>query len=150
LAFLPMTAAIMAANLTAGRLSGAVSARRLVLLGLTVMLAGCLGLLWVQGSSPYAAMVAQLVALGWGLGLLVPPMTSSLLGSVDRARSGVASGTLTTMRQSGSVVGVSLFGSLIAGSGRLVPGVHLALAISIGLLLLAGLCTGMIAVQQRT
>jgi MFS transporter, DHA2 family, methylenomycin A resistance protein len=77
-------------------------------------------------------------------------MTSTPLGSVDRVRSGVACGTLTTMRQSGSVVGVSLFGSLIAGSGQLVPGVHLALAISIGLLLLAGLCTGMIAVQQQT
>jgi MFS transporter, DHA2 family, methylenomycin A resistance protein len=149
LAFLPMTAAIMAANLTAGRLSGAVSARQLVLLGLTVMLAGCFGLLWIQRSTPYLAMAAQLVALGWGLGLLVPPMTSTLLGSVDRARSGVASGTLTTMRQSGSVVGVSLFGSLIAGNGRLLPGVHLALVISIGLLLLAGLCTAMIAAQHQ-
>jgi hypothetical protein len=32
--------------------ASAVSARRVVLLGLTVMLAGCLGLLWVKGSSP--------------------------------------------------------------------------------------------------
>lgn len=60
-------------------------------------------------------------------------MTSELLGSVQRSRSGVASGTLNTMRQTGSVIGVALFGSLAAGAGKLVSGLHVALAISIGL-----------------
>jgi DHA2 family methylenomycin A resistance protein-like MFS transporter len=46
-------------------------------------------------------------------------MTRSLLGSVDRSRSGIASGTLTTMRQTGSLVGVTLCGSLVAGPGQL-------------------------------
>lgn len=61
-------------------------------------------------------------------------MTASLLGSVERSRSGVASGTLNTARQTGSVIGVALYGSLIAG-GRLVAGLHEALAISLGLAL---------------
>jgi DHA2 family methylenomycin A resistance protein-like MFS transporter len=55
-----------------------------------------------------------------------------MLGSVDRSRSGVASGTLNTMRQAGSAIGVALFGSLIATT--LVSGMHAALMISIGLL----------------
>jgi DHA2 family methylenomycin A resistance protein-like MFS transporter len=67
-------------------------------------------------------------------------MTASLLGSVERSRSGVASGTLNTARQTGSVIGVALFGSLIAG-GQLVNGLHVALAISIVLALtVVGLC----------
>ena len=81
-------------------------------------------------------MVVQLVALGAAIGLIVPLMTSALLGSVDRSQSGIASGTLNTLRQTGSVVGVALFGSLIATS--LVGGLHVALAISIALLLTTG------------
>jgi hypothetical protein len=65
---------------------------------------------------------------GWAL------LAATLLGSVDRARSGVASGTLSTARQSGSVIGVALFGSLIAGG--LVAGLRLALLVSIVLALI--------------
>ncbi len=88
-----------------------------------------------DAGTPYGAVVSQLVAVGFGLGLLVPVMTSSLLGSVDRSWSGVASGTLNTARQTGSVIGVALFGSLIAGSRGVVGGLHLALAISVVLVL---------------
>jgi DHA2 family methylenomycin A resistance protein-like MFS transporter len=52
--------------------------------------------------------------MGAGLGLLVPPLTSALLGSVDKQRSGLASGVLNAARQTGSVLGVSLMGALLA------------------------------------
>jgi hypothetical protein len=42
-----------------------------------------------------ADIVGQLTALGFGLGLIVPVMTSSLLGSVESGRSGVAAGPST-------------------------------------------------------
>jgi DHA2 family methylenomycin A resistance protein-like MFS transporter len=94
------------------------------------------------------------LAIGLGLGLIVPAMTSSLLGSVERSRSGVASGTLNSARQTGSVIGVALFGSLIAGNGGLVSGLHLALAISVGLLigvavLSFGIAAGRAVASQR-
>ncbi|HEX3781347.1 MAG TPA: MFS transporter [Pseudonocardiaceae bacterium] len=133
LAFAPMTVAIVLANLTAGRLSGRLGARRLIICGALLMGGGCAGLLGFGASAPYPALVGQLTALGFGLGLIVPAMTAALLGSVERERSGVASGTLNTARQTGSVLGVALFGSLLAGTGSLVPGLHLALAISVGL-----------------
>jgi MFS transporter, DHA2 family, methylenomycin A resistance protein len=66
---------------------------------------------------------------GQGLGLVVPAMTAALLGSVEASRSGIASGTLNTARQAGSVIGVALFGALAAGS--LVSGLRLGLVISI-------------------
>jgi len=83
------------------------------------------------------AMVTQLVAMGAGLGLVIPPLTSSLLGSVERERSGVASGLLNTTRQVGSVIGVSLFGSLIGGHHHFIPALHVALVVS-GVLVFAG------------
>jgi DHA2 family methylenomycin A resistance protein-like MFS transporter len=58
-------------------------------------------------------------------------MTTSLLGSVERSQAGVASGTLNAMRQTGSLLGIALFGSLIAGHGEFFPGMRSALIISL-------------------
>lgn len=134
LAFLPMSAAVLAANLSAGRLGPAIGTRRVIWTGLAGMAAGCAGLLAAGPGTPFTQMVAQLVVLGAGIGLLVPPMTSELMGSVDRSRSGMASGTLNAMRQAGSVLGVAVFGSLIAAKDRFAPGLHIALLISIALI----------------
>jgi MFS transporter, DHA2 family, methylenomycin A resistance protein len=135
LAFAPMTAAIMAANAVAGALDQRVGARIVIAGGGLLMAAGAAALESVGAHSAFATVVAQLVAIGFGLGLIVPVMTASLLGSVERSRSGIASGTLNTARQTGSVIGVALFGSLIAG-GRLVGGLHIALVIAAGLSLI--------------
>jgi DHA2 family methylenomycin A resistance protein-like MFS transporter len=143
LAFAPMTGIVMATNVAAGRLARRFGARRVMLFGAVLAAGACAGLLGVDASTSYSAMVAQLIALGGAIGLIVPLMTSALLGSVDRSQSGIASGTLNTLRQTGSVVGVALFGSLIATS--LVGGLHVALAISIALLL----TTGALAANMR-
>jgi DHA2 family methylenomycin A resistance protein-like MFS transporter len=99
--------------------------------------AGSLGLLTVAPGTSYWAIALQLVALGGGLGLLVPPLTSTLLGSVEKSRSGIAAGVLNSTRQTGSVLGVALFGSLIGQSNAFMAGTHAALAISAALLLTA-------------
>jgi DHA2 family methylenomycin A resistance protein-like MFS transporter len=132
LAFAPMTVAIMAANAVAGRLDQRLGARVVIAGGALLMAGGAAALEGIGPHTAFAALVVQLVAIGFGLGLIVPVMTAALLGSVDRSRSGVASGTLNTARQTGSVIGVALFGSLIAG-GRLVGGLHVALVITAGL-----------------
>jgi DHA2 family methylenomycin A resistance protein-like MFS transporter len=60
-----------------------------------------------------------------------------LLGNVNKAHSGIASGVLNSARQTGSVIGVALFGSLIAKNSSLLPGTRLSLIISAGLLLVS-------------
>jgi MFS transporter, DHA2 family, methylenomycin A resistance protein len=144
---LPMTASIMAANLLSGRLTKRFGVRASILLGLGLMAAGCLGLLGITQRTSYDAMALQLLVLGAGLGLIVPPMTSALLGSVDRSRSGIAAGTLFAMRQSGSVIGVALFGSLLAN--RFVTGLHHALVISLAALAIGGLAALEIGSRSR-
>jgi DHA2 family methylenomycin A resistance protein-like MFS transporter len=142
LAFAPMTIAVMASNLLAGRFADSIGARRTIALGALLMAAGLAALLGSGTGTGFGLLVVQLIAIGFGVGLIVPVMTSSLLGSVERSRSGVAAGTLNTARQSGSVIGVALYGSLIA-SGRLVQGLHVSLAVSIALMLaVAGLAAG--------
>ena len=78
-----------------------------------------------------------MIAVGSGLGLLAPPLTSTLLGSVEKPRSGVAAGVLNSTRQTGSVLGVVLFGSLVGGRDGFAFGLHAALIISAALLLIA-------------
>ncbi len=138
LAFAPMTAAIMAANAVAGGLEARLGAHAVTAGGAVLMAAGAAALEGIGPHSAFVTVVAQVVALGFGLGLIVPVMTAALLGSVERSRSGIASGTLNTARQTGSVIGVALCGSLIAG-GRLVDGLHAALVIAAGLCLVVAL-----------
>jgi DHA2 family methylenomycin A resistance protein-like MFS transporter len=104
------------------------------------MAAACVVLaLGVDTAAP-AFVALVLVVLGAGAGIVVPLVTSELLGSVDRRHSGVAAATLNSSRQTGSVVGVALFGALIAGSS-LVTGAGLALVISVVVLGGAGMAT---------
>jgi DHA2 family methylenomycin A resistance protein-like MFS transporter len=137
LAFVPMMGAVLPVNLIAPRLAERFGAPAIIAAGAAIAAIGCLALLGIGAGTSYPAVVAQLVALGGGLGLLVPPLTSALLGSVDKARSGLAAGVLNSTRQTGSVVGVALFGSLLGGAGDFVRGAHVALGISAALLIVA-------------
>jgi DHA2 family methylenomycin A resistance protein-like MFS transporter len=127
LAFAPMTAVVMVANVTAGRASSGRAARPTLTLGAALVAVACLSLLDAGPGSAYVALLVPLMAIGFGIGLIVPIITSALLGSVESSRSGLAAGTLNTARQAGSVLGVAILGSL-AGSG-LTHGLHVALII---------------------
>ena len=76
---------------------------------------------------------ASIEQIGFGLGLIVPVITAAQLGSVPASQSGLAAGTLNTARQTGSVLGVAIFGSLTAEG--LTHGLHVALLISAGIAL---------------
>ena len=143
LAFAPMTAAILAANLLSGRVVAAVGRAGAILAGLAAMAIGCAALLRAGPGTGYPALVGQQILLGGGLGLLVPPMTGLLLSGVDRSRSGVAAGALTAFRQAGSLLGVAIFGAL-AGGGHFFPGLHLALWTSIAILAASGALVGLV------
>jgi MFS transporter, DHA2 family, methylenomycin A resistance protein len=136
LAFLPVTVLIMVSDLAAGRVIPAFGASRVGTAGALFMGAGCLAMLSVllaHVSALIPALVAGLTVTGFGIGLVVTAITSALLGSVDESRSGIASGTLTAFRQTGSVLGVAVLGSVFAGMGA-IGGLEVASAISVGLM----------------
>ena len=137
LAFVPMMGAVLPVNLLAPRLAERIGAPVTIAAGSALAAFGCLALLGIEHGTSYWATCAQLIVIGAGLGLLVPPLTSTLLGSVDQSRSGIAAGVLNATRQTGSVLGVALFGSLIGQANDFIAGAHEALAISACLLLAA-------------
>ena len=67
------------------------------------------------------------------------PSPSTLLGSVEKSRSGIAAGVLNATRQTGSVLGVALFGSLVGQSAAFMAGLHASLVIAAGVLLAAAI-----------
>jgi MFS transporter, DHA2 family, methylenomycin A resistance protein len=135
LAFVPMMGAVLPVNLLAPRLSERLGATPVIAIGACITAAGCAGLLLIAPGTSYPAMCAQLLAMGGGLGLLVPPLTSTLLGSVEKSRSGLAAAVLNSARQTGSVLGVSLFGSLASQTYGFMAGAREAFGISTALLL---------------
>ena len=138
LAFVPMMGAVLPVNLIAARVAERLGAPVTIAIGALIAAAGCLALLGIEQGTSYWAICAPLVAMGGGLGLLVPPMTAALLGSVEKSRSGVAAGVLNSTRQTGSVLGVALFGALIGGQGdAFLFGTRAALLISAALLMSA-------------
>jgi DHA2 family methylenomycin A resistance protein-like MFS transporter len=70
---------------------------------------------------------------------LVPPLTSTLLGSVEKSRSGIAAGVLNATRQTGSVLGAALFGALTGPANAFIAGTRQSLIIAAIILLGAAL-----------
>lgn len=132
LAFLPFPVALLAANLFAGPLVARFGPRLPMAAGLAVAGAGFALLSAVSASTPWLAMLPGLIVLPLGIGTAVPAMTTALLSAVPPPRSGVASGVLNTVRQSGGAIGVALFGSFLARNGT--SGMHFAFLLALVLL----------------
>jgi DHA2 family methylenomycin A resistance protein-like MFS transporter len=135
LAFVPMMAMVLPANLVTASVNERLGAPQTIALASVITAAGCVALLPMAPGMSYWAIGAQLVVLGGGLGLLVPSLTSTLLGSVEKSRSGIAAGVLNATRQTGSVLGVALFGSLVGADNAFIAGAHASLEISAAVLL---------------
>lgn len=139
LAFVPMLGALLPVNLIAPRLTERIGASATIAAGAVLAAGACLALLPIEPNTRYLAICFQLVALSCGLGLLVPPLTSTLLGSVERQRSGIAAGVLNATRQTGSVLGVALFGALLGRGAGFMAGMHATLGLAAAVLGAAGL-----------
>ena len=147
LAFVPMTGLIAVINVFAGRIAARHGARLPMVSGLCVAVAGFAALaLVLTPATDYGAIWWTLLLIGCGTALTVPPMTAALLATVDRARSGIASGVLNSLRQTGGAIGVAVLGA-VGGGGASVEGMRLAMGLGGGAMLL-GLLAAMICVRK--
>ncbi len=120
--------------------------RRLLAIGALVLAAGH-GLLLaavadVGVGGSVLALVPGLLAIGAGMGLLIVPLTTTILSSVPAEYAGAASGALTTMQNVGAALGVAITGVIFFGAlhGGYAHALELSLAELAALLLaVAGL-----------
>jgi DHA2 family methylenomycin A resistance protein-like MFS transporter len=140
LAFLPLTATFILSNITAGALVGRFGSRLPMTGGFLIAAAGYLLLRLLDDRTPFWLMVPGFLLIPLGMGTGVPAMTTALLSSVERKFSGTASGVLNTARQAGGAVGVAVFGAMVGRNHEaIISGLHGAVSISAGLLVLAAL-----------
>ena len=118
-------AALMFAPL-AGRMSGSVSPRVVLPLGLALVTGGVLSMTAVSASSTWTAILPGLVLTGIGLGLMNPTLASTAVSVVPPWRGGMASGMNSTFRELGTATGIAVAGTLLQHQVR--TSVHSALA----------------------
>jgi EmrB/QacA subfamily drug resistance transporter len=88
-------------------------------------------------------LVPGLVLVGAGIGLCYTPLTATVLAGIDPARSGAASGAMSTITQVGYALGVAVTGVIFFGAGH-----DLAHAFKLSLFQLGGLAIGIVVMSR--
>jgi hypothetical protein len=85
--------------------------------GPLIAAAGTLLLLMIDRTADYATQVLPgLVVFGLGLSMTVAPLTSTVLGSVDKHRAGVASGVNNALARVAGLLAVAVVGAVASAS----------------------------------
>jgi len=114
LAFLAMTAAIVTGALLAGRWNAVHHTTQLTIAGCLISGGGIFIVNSVIQPNIGAGTLAwALVISGFGFGISLVTMTSSVLNIVPQERSGMAASTVNTFRELGGVFGVAVLGSIV-------------------------------------
>lgn len=113
LLILPFSGLITIVSPFIGRLVGMFGARRLILMGLAILMAGLVGLI-LAGSGNAVLVVVGLSLCGIGGALCLTPITTLAMTSVPPDRAGMASGIMSAQRAIGSTVGFAVLGSVLA------------------------------------
>jgi len=98
----------------AGRLSDRQEPGTIASFGMALTVVGLVWLVFVDAATPLFELVAILLILGAGLGIFSSPNTNAIMGSVERRKYGVASGTLGTMRLVGQMFSMGIAMMLLA------------------------------------
>ena len=111
---LPLVTSVMAPF--SGWVADRIGSRLPATLGLLIQAAALVWFTRLTPSTPYLQISANLALMGIGGGLFYPPNTSAAMTASPKARLGVASATLATLRQAGMVTSFALSLAVAAGS----------------------------------
>jgi EmrB/QacA subfamily drug resistance transporter len=117
-AFLPMVGALMVmAQLGTTVLLPRVGPKVVIPLGFAIATAGMAWLTGIGVGSHYVTgVLPQLIVIGVGLGLVMPPAMQLATGGVAAEDAGVASATVNAMQQVGGSIGTALLNTLAASA----------------------------------
>jgi MFS transporter, DHA2 family, methylenomycin A resistance protein len=146
-AILPQPGMAALASYLGGRMTGRTGPRLPMAIGLLIGAGGLIAMVITGVSTPYAALLVPLAAIGFGTAFTMPAATAAVIEAAPSDRAGAASGALNASRQVGSLIGVALLGSLVANSGRFIPGMHVAVLIG-GAAFLAGALATLLFVDR--
>jgi EmrB/QacA subfamily drug resistance transporter len=108
---LPITVPMVFVSPFSGRLIARFGARRLMTLGMALGVVGLAVLTRVQGSSPYALVLAGYLLFGIALGLVYAPMSTAAMAAMPGEKVGIASGVLAMDRVFAGAVALAATGA---------------------------------------
>lgn len=115
LAFLPMMLSVTVATYYSGRLAQHFKVKNIVAIGGAMGLAGFAGLSFESPGQPLIGTMVPMMLIGAGTSMIVPGLANLIFSETPTRDAGSASALFSCARQMGGVIGVALFGSLLAG-----------------------------------
>jgi EmrB/QacA subfamily drug resistance transporter len=116
--FLPSTLMIIVVGPISGRLTDKIGPRPLMVTGLLLTSGAMFWQSRIDTDTSYGYLLPAFILTGLGMGIVMSPMTAAAMNAVDKAKAGLASGTLSMFRMVGGSFGVAALGALVAGVGR--------------------------------
>jgi EmrB/QacA subfamily drug resistance transporter len=110
---LPMTLMIIVFAPIAGRVVGKIGHKTPIVLGLTLNAVSLLLFTRIQADTPYSDIWPLLSLAGFGMAIVMTPMTAAVMSTVPVQRAGMASATTSTSREIGGVFGIALLGAIV-------------------------------------
>jgi sugar phosphate permease len=145
LAFLPAGLIVVSSAPRMGLVLARVNTSVLILFGLLSLLAGYVLFLRVGPGMAYANfLLPTMILLGIGFALCFPSVNAQATSGIADEEQGLASGLVNTSMQVGGAIVLAIVSAVIGGSGatqrrgQLLPGMHAAIAVVVGVSL-AGL-----------
>ena len=110
----PLAAIVIVSSPTSGTLSDKLGPKWLMFIGMLISGVGfyLTRQVMVTGGS-WPSMVLPFIVSGFGIGMVMPPMTSAVMGAVKPEKAGQASGVISSFRQIGSVLGIAVMGAVL-------------------------------------
>jgi EmrB/QacA subfamily drug resistance transporter len=105
----------------AGRLSDKVPIGRIVPVGLALIIVGMFGLTQITDTTPYGAIIAMLVVMGWGMGATMMPIMTSALRTLKSHEVARGSTLLNINQQIASSVGVATMSVVLTNNLQASP-----------------------------
>jgi MFS family permease len=149
-ATIPSVLVLFALSRWAGALADRIGPNRLLVVGPAIAAAG-FALFIVPGvdAGYWSGFFPAVVVLGFGMALTVAPLTTTVMGSVPRKHSGIASGINNAVAETGGLLAVAVLGLAMShafeavGEGAeesFVTGFRRVMACAAGLALLGAAC----------
>lgn len=130
-AFIPLQILITSISPLADRVCRRLGRRAPLILGGLMVGAGCLATLRIDAHAAYwPDIFPAVLILALGMGLVVAPLSTLVLTSVDSDRAGTAAGINSAVSRVGSLVAVALIGGVLQGGPGLIQAFHLAMAVA--------------------
>lgn len=129
--------AFAGASIGGARLLARVGPRMPTIIGMLISAAGALALAWNGVGANPNSVGWYVMLLGLGVGLSMSSLTTTAIGAVSLARSGMASSLLGVLRQVGTALGIAALGVVVARNADPEAGLRLAAALAAVVLIIA-------------